>query len=136
MYMEHVRVSWERLGFLILACFMFFGIFIGVKSIELEKSEIIYEQEIHQYAPDVQANKEILKYIHWFIASESFFEWLVRRKFNYRSGYKYIWFESRILWNVIIYKIYYSIPNSLGIQSQKSQEFIFSSDGELLLELR
>lgn len=135
MYMEHNMIIWNKIFFGIIVFFSLLSSFLFFVGLEWEIRKQTYEISIQEFRSELLHEKEDINFHGTIIETEEFFEQLVRTQYEQKWGYKYLWFEIRVIPAWIIYRVYYSFPNVLWFQSKRKQEFIFSREWKLLYSL-
>ena len=135
MYMEYNMIIWDKIFFGIIVFFSLLGILIISINVEWKIQRQAYEDSIQEFRSELLHEKEDINFHDTIIEIEEFFEQLVRTQYEQKWGYKYLWFEIRVIPAWIMYRVHYSFPNALWFQSKRKQEFIFSQEWKLLYKL-
>jgi hypothetical protein len=111
-------------------------LYFWVRFSHLEAVKNTYNTSIGRYSFEIEQYTQRNDLFSYMLETDLFLSWIIQNQYGQDSEYQHL--STRIYREAdrINWTVEYSIKNTLGFLAKKSQDFIFTSRGELLKSIQ
>lgn len=107
-----------------------FWTFLLIKDLEYTYMQYRYVNSVWVYKEEIERNTKIVNELESLRSIENFFKLQLEKQYE-NTWYVYIRSQIVLTENFYVFRLFYSLPNAVGFQTEKYQDFIFGANGVL-----